>query len=395
MQRTAAGSFLALTDPGLPVAPELAECLALAAPEPPGEPIGGGLAVRRAAAGYWERRGLPTAPDRVLLGPGPGPLLLAVLAAADGDVLLARPHAAWYAPPARLLGRRVYAVPTPAECGGVPDPVALLETVRRARRDGADPRLVVLALADDPTGTVVPPELLHEVCEAIADAGLLAVSDETYRDLAHDPHTVLLSPGEAMPGHTVVIADLASGLLPAAWPAGMVRLPEEGPAAALLAPVREALSALLASPAVPVAEAATYALAEPIVLKERAAAAVRLHAAVATATWEALTGLGALCPPPRAGFHLYPDLEPLRPALAARGITGSAALEERLPAVLAGHRFGDDPGALRVRVTTSALYGDTAEARDVALLAPDPLSVPHVTEAVADLGRAFAELAVG
>ena len=33
-------------------------------------------------------------------------------------------------PQARLLGRPSYHVPTPAECGGVPDPYALLETVR-------------------------------------------------------------------------------------------------------------------------------------------------------------------------------------------------------------------------------------------------------------------------
>ncbi|MCZ9338598.1 pyridoxal phosphate-dependent aminotransferase, partial [Streptomyces sp. TRM76130] len=85
--------------------------------------------------------------------------LLALTAAVGGDVLVPRPCAAWWAPYARLLGRPVFHVATPAECGGVPDPYALLETVRRVRAEGGDPRLLVLSVADDPTGTVAPPDV--------------------------------------------------------------------------------------------------------------------------------------------------------------------------------------------------------------------------------------------
>ncbi|MYY81005.1 pyridoxal phosphate-dependent aminotransferase, partial [Streptomyces sp. SID335] len=95
--------------------------------------------------------------------------------------LLPRPCAAWWAPQARLLGRDAYHVPTPAECGGVPDPYALLETVRRVREEGGRPRLLVLSVADDPTATVPPPEVLHEAVEAAAGEGLHVVSDETWR----------------------------------------------------------------------------------------------------------------------------------------------------------------------------------------------------------------------
>ncbi|AEW97262.1 MULTISPECIES: aminotransferase class I/II-fold pyridoxal phosphate-dependent enzyme [Streptomycetaceae] len=389
------GTPAAPTDPGLPVPPWLAERLAGAAGRARAVPVGGARLVREAAAGYWERRGLPTTPERVLLAPGPGPLLLALLAVAGGDLVVARPHPAWYPGPAALLGRRVHPVSAPAECGGVPDPVALLETVRRARAEGGRPRLVMLTVADDPTGTVVPPELVREVCEAVTDAGLLAVSDETYRDLPHDPHTVLLSPAEALHGRTLVLTDLAGALLPPGWPAAVLRFPLEGPAAALAEPVRAALAAQRAHPAAPVAEAARYALAEPATVREHTAAAARLHATVARAAHRVVTEAGALCPPPGAGFHLYPDLGALRPALAPRGVTGAAALETRLPGAHGGHHFGDDPAGLRVRLDVPALYGGTDGERAAALAAADPPRLPHVAEALTRLRAAFAELTTG
>lgn len=393
MQRTLPGRRLALTDPGLPVAPELAERLAGAADAVP-EPAGGGAAARTAACGYWERRGLATEPEHVVFAPGPGPLLLALLAATDADLVVAHPSPSWYPGPARLLGRRVHLVPAPAECGGVPDPVALLEVLRRAPHDGR-PRLLPLSVPDDPTGTLAPPELLHEVCEAADETGLTLVSDETFRDVLHDPAAVLVSPAEILPGHTVVLADLAAGALTPGWPAAMARFPAAGPAAGLLAPVLDALAAQRAEVAAPVCEAAALALTEPAVLRHRQAAARRLHAAVAAAAHRAVTAAGALCLPPQAGFHLYADLRPLGHALAARGITDSVALEEWLPAALGGHRFGDDPRALHVRLATSALYGATPREREAALHAPDPLRVPHVAAAVAELGRAFTDVTAG
>jgi aspartate aminotransferase len=391
MRRTPAGRRPAVTDSGLPVPPELSDRLAAsrdAAPQPPG----GDLTVRTAACGYWQRRGAPVTPDHVLVVPGPAPLLPALLAAVGGDLVLPRPAAPWYAPPAWLAGRRTHFVPTPAECGGVPDPVALLETVRRARGEGARPSIVVLAVADDPTGTVAPPEVVHEVCEAAAGADLLVVSDETFHDVPHDPLTVVLGPAEIAPEHTVVLADLAGGLLPSGWPVAIARFPREGPAAAARCAVREVLAAQRALPAGPLAEAAALALAEPPALRRRTEAANRLHATVATAVHADLLRLGALCLPPRAGFHLYPDFSALRPRLAAQGVRDQDALAERLPGAVAGHRLGDDPGALRVRIAVSALYGRTPKERESTLRASDPLRVPHVAEALAGLGRAFTEL---
>lgn len=97
----------------------------------------GSAALREAARAYWDRRGLHGGPEHIAAAPGTSPLVLALIAAHGGDVLVPRPCPASWIPQARLLGRPAYQVPTPAECGGVPDPYALLETVRRVRAEEA------------------------------------------------------------------------------------------------------------------------------------------------------------------------------------------------------------------------------------------------------------------
>ncbi|WP_306336448.1 aminotransferase class I/II-fold pyridoxal phosphate-dependent enzyme [Streptomyces sp. KL118A] len=385
-------------EPGLPVLPELAAAAAAAAGRSPAEPAGGGPALLDAASGYWARRGLPVERDRTVAAPGAAPLLLALTAVLGGDVLLPRPCPAWWAPQARLLGRGVYHVPTPAECGGVPDPYALLETVRRVRAEGGRPRLLVLSVADDPTATVPPPEVLHETVEAAADEGLHIVSDETWRDTLHHPRdTVLIGPAEMDHERVTVLCDLTGPFLPPALPAAVARFPATGEGAALRARTLDVLTALGATLAAPAAAAAAYALGEPDAVVERLAAAVRLHARVAGAAQRALLAAGALVRPPQAGRHLYADLGPLRSALAARHVGDAQDLEDFLGERLGmpapgGHRFGDDIDALRVRLSTGPLLGSTPAERQATLTAADPLELPHVERALSMFGTAFDDL---
>ncbi|KUN88450.1 aminotransferase class I/II-fold pyridoxal phosphate-dependent enzyme [Streptomyces griseoruber] len=383
---------------GLPVLPELADVLARAATRAYGEPVGGGPELLDAARGHLERRGAPAGPGRTVAAPGAPALLVALTAALGGDVLVPRPCAAWWAPYARLLGRPVFHVATPAECGGVPDPYALLETVRRVRAEGGEPRLLVLSVADDPTATVAPPEVLHEAVEAAAGEGLHLVSDETWRDTLHTPHdTVLVGPAEMLPERVTVVTDLAGALLPGGWPAAVARLPASAAGDDLHARVLDVLTALDARVAAPVAAAAAYALAEPEPVAARVAATVRLHTRVAHALHATVVAAGALALPPRAGRHLYADLGPLREALAARGVGDAQDLEDFLTARLGmpapgGHRFGDDLGALRVRLSTGSLLGGTDAERAECLTSPTPLELPHVQRALTLLRSVFDDL---
>ncbi|WP_405883955.1 aminotransferase class I/II-fold pyridoxal phosphate-dependent enzyme [Streptomyces sp. NBC_01384] len=387
-----------LPDQGLPVLPELRAVLADAADRADTELSGGGPALLDAACDYWTRRGLAADRERVAAAPGAPALLLALTGALGGDVLVPRPCAAWWAPQVRLLGRSVFHVATPAECGGLPDPYALLETVRRVRAEGGDPRLLVLSVADDPTATVAPPEVVHETVEAAVGEGLHVVSDETWRDTLHRPHdTVLLSPAEMLPGEVTVLTDLAGAFLPQGWPAAVARFPETDGGLRLRARVLDVLTVLGARVAVPVAAAAAYALGEPDAVTERLTAAVRLHARVALAAHRAVVGSGALARPPQAGRHLYVDLGPLRSALTALGVGDAQELEDFLTVRLGmpapgGHRFGDDLGALRVRLGTGPLLGATDQERAECLGSPSPLELPQVQRALTLLGSAFDDL---
>ncbi|MFJ7017272.1 aminotransferase class I/II-fold pyridoxal phosphate-dependent enzyme [Streptomyces sp. NPDC101117] len=387
-----------LPDDGLPVLPELAGALAAAAGRTASEPVGGGAALLEAACGYWDRRGLPTTPEQAVAAPGAPALLLALTAALGGDVLVPRPCAAWWAPYARLLGRPVFHVPTPAESGGVPDPYALLETVRRVRAEGGDPRLLVLSPADDPAATVAPPEVLHGSLEAAAGEGLHLISDETWRDTVHAPHeTVLLSPAEMLPEQVTVVTDLAGAHLPTAWPAAVARFPAGAAGDGLHARVLDVLTALGARVAGPVALAAGYALTEPEPVTTRITATVRLHARLAAAAHTAALDAGAVARPPQAGRHLYVDLGPLRAGLSGHDVGDAQDLEDFLAARLGmpapgGHRFGDDLGELRVRLSTGALLSGTDEERAECLTSPAPLELPHVRRALTHLKSVLDEL---
>lgn len=385
-------------DPGLPVVSELAEVLAAAAGRGAPEPTGGGDALREAATAYWERRGLHGTAEHVAAAPGASPLLLALIAAHGGDVLMPRPCTATWIPQARLLGRPAYHVPTPAECGGVPDPYALLETVRRVRAEGGRPRLLLISVVDDPTATVAPPELVREACEAAVAEGLHIVSDETWRDTLHRPHdTVLLSPAEMCPDDVTVVCDLAGALTPSAWPVAVARFPDTERAAVRHARTLDILTALGALVAGPVAMAAAHALREPDAVTERVRRAAALQARIAAAAHRAVLAAGALARPPQAGCHLYADLGPLRSRLADRGVTDSLELEEYLTERLGaptpgGHRFGDELGALRVRLGTGTLLGSTPEQQTESLTAVEPLELPHVAQALSIFAAALDEL---
>lgn len=368
----------------------------------------------RAACGYWGRRGLRTGPEQVVYAPGVPLLFLVLLAVADpsgGGVLLTRPSAAWHEPPVRMLGRRVYRVPVPADCGGVPDPIVLLETVGRARAAGDGPRVLLLSVADDPTGTSCPPDVLHEVCEAAGDLGLLLVSDERGRDFAHEGHaTMIVSPAEitgaedAEHEDRVVVLTGAGTTRPGPddhradgrtadgdLAVGLARFPGTPRGRTLADEARTVLAALRSRLPPDAAETAAASLEEPAAVRQRRASTVRTDGVLAAALHDTVTRAGGLCLPPHVGRQVYADLEPARHRLARHGIEDAAGLEAELVRRLGsgaagGHRYGDDPRCLRVRLSTHLLTGPDDP------LAPDPLRAPHVRHALAVLGSTLAAL---
>jgi aspartate aminotransferase len=384
---------LAFGEAGLPVLPSVAERLAAAAHLNGYGSVAGSPALRAAAAGYSERRGVPTTPEQIVVGPGSKALLFGLLSVLPGDVVLPRPCWVSYAAQAAHAGKRVIGVPIGEAAGGVPDPAALREALADARTAGAEPGILVLTLPDNPTGTLAPRALVSEVCAIAEEDGLLIVVDEIYRDLAYEPDDVC-SPASLVPERAFVTNGLSKAMALGGWRVGFARL-ADGPVGRDAYRALTGLAGLVwSSVAAPMQAVAASVLDEPDEVREHVARSRRLHRLVATAAHRAVVAAGVECRPPTAAFYLYPDLEALRPAL---GVAGGAELAELLLerheiAVLAGEAFGDDPAALRVRMATSLLYGATDDERWEALAAEDPVALPRIRSALERLGRALGEL---
>jgi aspartate aminotransferase len=399
-QRQAAGAslvHLGFGEARLPVLPAIVQRLAAGSARSSYGPVAGAPSVRSAVAGYFDRRRLPTDAEQTIVAPGSKPLLMALQLAVPGDVVLPRPCWNSYLPQAQLAGKGVIPVPIPRACGGIPDPDLLPGALRAARAAGLNPRILIVTVPDNPTGTVAPADLVGRVC-AIAEAeDLIVVSDEIYRDLVHDPATPMVSPAEFAPARTVVTTGLSKSLALGGWRIGAARFPAGVLGERVRDDVVAVASDVWSTLAVPMQEVATYAFSEPADVRARLVASARLHGTVAAAVHRTVVAAGARCRPPSGGFYVYPDLEPRRVALASRGITDSASLQQYLLhelgiAVLAGHLLGDEPQALRFKAATSLLYGDTREEQQAALDADDPLALPQVAEPLARIERAFTAL---
>jgi aspartate aminotransferase len=384
---------LAFGEAGLPLLPSVAERLAKAARKTSYGSVAGSPEARAAAAGWYERRGLPTDPQQILFAPGSKPLIFALLTVLPGDIVIPQPSWVSYAAHAALAGKRVIRVPIGGAAGGAPDPDALEDALKT--NDGAG--VLVLTLPDNPTGTQPPPDVVERVCAIAERHGLLVVADEIYRDLTHDIDA-FRGPADVAPERTFLTNGLSKNMALGGWRIGFCRLPD-GP---LGAEAEVALSGMASevwsSLAAPMQQAAAYVLGEPDEVREHIARSRTLHRRVATAAHERVVAAGALCRPPSGAFYLYPDLEPLRPALGQRGVETGAQLGELLlerydVAVLRGEAFGDDPRALRFRMATSLLYGASDEQRWEALLAEDPLVLPWIADALERLGETLCALA--
>jgi aspartate aminotransferase len=373
---------LGFGEAGLPVLPSLRDRLATAAGYNSYGPVSGHESLRAAAAGYWTRRGLPTDPALVVAGPGSKALLFGLLLGLDGDVVVPRPSWVSYAAQAWLTGRPPVYVSASPTCGGVPDPGELAAAVKAANSAGRPIAAVIVTLPDNPTGTLASPSVIRELCEVASRHDLLIISDEIYRDLVYSSSFV--SPATIAPSRTVITTGLSKNLALGGWRLGVARLPSFELRDRLLAIGSEIWSA----PAAPVQAAASLAFEEGPDIIERVRRSRLLHGQVARSVASALTGLGLYVAPPAGGFYVYPDFGAFRSLLQRRySVSSSQGLAGLLLrrygiGVLEGSAFGEPAEALRVRMATSRLYGDTAALQEAALTSDDPLRLPWIADSL-------------
>lgn len=353
---------LAFGQASFPLPPSLREALAEAATQTAYAPVLGLPALRQAIAAYLVRtRQMSVAAEQVVVGPGSKPLLYALLQVLDGDLLLPVPSWVSYAPQARLAGRRVIGVDTEPSDHHRLTPEALSEAVARARRDGANPRILLVNTPSNPTGGMFASADAEAIAGWAREAGVTLISDEIYAELAHGWREHV-SPARFYPDGTIVTGGLSKAFSAGGWRLGYAAMPPTEAGRRAINALRALASELWSAASTPIQTAAVAAFAPSAEIETYLRCAAHLHGIVTEILHETLVTLGVPCPRPAGGFYLYPDFAPWRAALAARGITtsqelASYLLEEWAIATLPGSEFGEPPQALRLRLSTSMLYG--------------------------------------
>ena len=153
------------------------------------------------------------------------------------------------------------------------------------------------------------------------------------------------------------------------WRIGFCRLPD-GPLGADAARALSGMaSEVWSSLAAPMQHAATYVLDEPDDVASTSPAAAACTASSRPRRTSEVVAAGATCRPPTGAFYLYPDLEPLRPALARAGREHRRAARRRCCSSATtspcsrARRSATTRRALRFRMATSLLYGRSDEAQ--------------------------------
>ena len=195
------GAPLDLTQavPGWPPHPEMLTALARAAGDPAAATYGlleGETALREALAEDMRLfyGGDPATDDlRITAGANIGfNLAMAVLAAPGDEVLLPTPWFFNHEMALALRGVRAVPLPCRAAEGFLPDPE------RAAALVGPRTRAIVLVTPNNPTGAVMPPELIGRFADLCRERGLWLVLDETYRDFLPEgqdtPHGLFQRP---------------------------------------------------------------------------------------------------------------------------------------------------------------------------------------------------------
>ena len=187
-------------------------------------PAPGIPALREAAADYLSRsRHIAVQPDRVLVTPGAKPFLFfGVLATCDpGDeVIYPNPGFPIYESVIRWAGATPVPLPLSEERGFVFTAADLADRLTERTR------LVILNSPANPTGGVVPGEVVDELAEVLAGHDCWILSDEVYSEMVYDGdhHSIATRPG--MLERTILLDGFSKTFAMTGWRLGYAAVPD-------------------------------------------------------------------------------------------------------------------------------------------------------------------------
>jgi aspartate/methionine/tyrosine aminotransferase len=298
--------------------------------------------LREAAAAYLSRtRGIDVAPGRVLVTPGAKPFLFfGVLATCDpGDeVIYPNPGFPIYESVIRWAGATPVPLPLTEDRGFA----FTAEDVADRLTDRT--RLIILNSPANPTGGVVPCEVVDELAQLLAGHPCWILSDEVYSEMVYKGDHASITSRPGMLDRTILLDGFSKTFAMTGWRLGYAAVPE---------PLVEPLTRLFINchsctpPASQLAGVA--ALTGPWDAVEAMMTEFRARRRLVVDGLNAIPGVS--CIEPAGAFYAFPDISGT--GLPARDLQ-NRLLEEAGVAMLAGTAFGAyGEGYMRVSYANS------------------------------------------
>jgi alanine-synthesizing transaminase len=262
-------------------------------------PSVGILPAREAIAAEYTRRGMPAAPDRVVLTAGTSEgieLALSALADAGDDVLVPTPNYPLYTAVLAKLGARAVYYRADPERAWQPD----LDDIRRQLRPTT--RAIVVIDPNNPTGAIYPEATRRALIEIAERSGVPILADEVYSDLGFDGPLPLLA-SLAPDAPIVSFSSLSKAFLAPGWRCGWLVVGSNDRLDAVLRAITKLADARLCSPG-PMQHAVAPALGGDRSFQDRLRRDLARRASVTTERLNAMPGVH--CVAPRAAFYAMP-----------------------------------------------------------------------------------------
>jgi aspartate/methionine/tyrosine aminotransferase len=298
--------------------------------------------LREAAAAYLSRtRGLAIEPGRVLVTPGAKPFLFfGVLATCDpGDeVIYPNPGFPIYESVIRWSGATPVPLPITEDRGFA------FTAQDVADRLTARTRLIILNSPANPTGGVVPGDVVDELADVLAGHDCWILSDEVYSEMVYEGEHASIASRPGMLDRTILLDGFSKTFAMTGWRLGYAAVPE---------PLVEPLTRLFINchsctpPATQLAGVA--ALTGPWDAVEAMMAEFRARRRLVVDGLNAIPGVS--CIEPAGAFYAFPNVTGT--GMSARTLQ-DRLLEEAGVAMLAGTAFGAyGEGYMRVSYANS------------------------------------------
>ena len=264
-------------------------------------PSAGISPAREAVAAECARRGMPVAPDRVLVTAGTSEgieLALTTLAGPGDDVLVPVPTYPLYTAVLAKIGARPVFYGTHPSQSWVPDVQEIRRLITRTTR-----ALVVID-PNNPTGASYPSDVRRGLLEIADEHNIPLLADEVYADLAFDkPVDAIASLNPDAP--VITFSSLSKAYLAPGWRTGWLAVGRTDRLDDVLAGIKKLADGRLCSTA-PMEHAIVAALEGDRSHQQTFRNALRERAEVTTRRLNAVAGMSVVAP--AAAFYAMPQV---------------------------------------------------------------------------------------